>query len=143
MVKQELRVTMTRFQGPIPSPDALAAYESLQPGAADRMIAMAEREQQHRFDMERIEAQAPFIAARRGQLLGFLIAAIVIGCSLVMVLTGHEVTGGILGALDLIGLATLFVMSGAGGLRHGRPEPEAEAHSPSAEPDSEASPEQP
>ncbi|RKE10520.1 DUF2335 domain-containing protein [Catellatospora citrea] len=112
MVQRELLVTMTRFQGPIPPPDALAAYEALLPGAADRLMAMAEREQQHRFMLERVETEAPFIAARRGQFLGFAIAGLVMACSLVMVLKDHEVAGGIIGGLDLLGLAALFVTSG-------------------------------
>lgn len=113
MVQQELRITMTRFQGPIPMPEILAAYDALLPGSADRLIAMAEAEQRHRFAMERVEVEAPFIAARWGQVLGFSIAGVVVVCSLIMVLNGHEVTGGILGGLDLIALATLFVTSGA------------------------------
>lgn len=40
------------FQGPIPHPDYLAGYESILPGAAHRIIAMAETEQAHRHNFE-------------------------------------------------------------------------------------------
>lgn len=36
---------IVRYSGPIPPADELARYEGTQPGAADRLIAMAEREQ--------------------------------------------------------------------------------------------------
>jgi uncharacterized membrane protein len=38
----------THFSGPVPPPDVLAEYARLIPGAPDRILAMAEREQDHR-----------------------------------------------------------------------------------------------
>ncbi len=131
MVQRELRITMTRFQGPIPPPEALAAYNALLPGAADRLLAMAEQEQQHRFMIERAEVEAPFITARRGQMLGFAIAAVALCASLIMVLQDHEVAGGIIGGLDLIGLAALFVSSGRSTKPHAeQPAEEATTETP-------------
>lgn len=44
--------TMTVREGPIPTPDELFQYNQLIPGAADRIIAMAEREQAARMNLE-------------------------------------------------------------------------------------------
>jgi uncharacterized membrane protein len=45
-------------QGPIPSPQELLEYNQLLPGAADRIIAMAEREQSHRLNLEDLATRA-------------------------------------------------------------------------------------
>lgn len=38
--------------GPLPHPDILRGYEETLPGAAERVLEMAEKEQNHRIDME-------------------------------------------------------------------------------------------
>lgn len=48
---------MTR-QGPLPTPEELFQYNNLLPGAADRIIAMAEREQAHRVNLEDMATRA-------------------------------------------------------------------------------------
>jgi hypothetical protein len=40
-------------EGPIPAPSILRSYDEIVPGAAERIIAMAEREQEHRHAWER------------------------------------------------------------------------------------------
>lgn len=42
------------FSGPLPSPDALAKYEQVIRGAAERIIAMAERQANHRQTIGKI-----------------------------------------------------------------------------------------
>lgn len=44
MVRYEQRT----FTGPLPHPDSFAGYENTLPGAADRILSMAEKEQNHR-----------------------------------------------------------------------------------------------
>jgi uncharacterized membrane protein len=39
-----LRIAATRFSGPLPPPEALAKYNDILPGAADRIITMAEHQ---------------------------------------------------------------------------------------------------
>lgn len=81
--------------GPLPDPATLEQYEQLVPGAAQRIIAMAEREQAHRHQLAESEQRADirhrdevlaaqdgatkavFRSDALGQVLGALIAA---GC---------------------------------------------------------------
>ena len=42
---QESGIVATRYQGPIPPPEMLAALERVKPGLADRVITMAENAQ--------------------------------------------------------------------------------------------------
>lgn len=62
-VTQRVEMTKTEtslFIGPLPTPDALEKYEQIQPGIAERILQMAEKEQAERhlqqkqvLDMER------------------------------------------------------------------------------------------
>lgn len=49
---QQLQVSQKIHQGPLPAPEDLQRYEQLLPGAAERIIKMAELEQQHRHSQE-------------------------------------------------------------------------------------------
>lgn len=46
------REVMERYSGPLPHPKILSGYEQILPGTADRIVAMAEREQEHRHNMQ-------------------------------------------------------------------------------------------
>lgn len=49
-------------------------YESVLAGSAERILAMAEKEQDHRITWETTEQSASKQEAKRGQWLGFAIA---------------------------------------------------------------------
>lgn len=48
------------FRGPIPPPNILSGYEKLLPGAADRILSMAENQTRHRHSIEKkiVETEA-------------------------------------------------------------------------------------
>ena len=52
--QQGLSAMAFQWSGPLPPPDALAKYEATTPGAAERILSMAEREmeQRHRYENE-------------------------------------------------------------------------------------------
>ena len=72
VVQQEI------FSGPIPHPRLLAEYEKLMPGSMDRFMKMAEQQQAHRIKMEEAAIGADLKSNTRGQLFGFILAALVI-----------------------------------------------------------------
>lgn len=43
---------LSMWQGPLPPPAVLEEYDRIRPGAAERILVMAEKEQQHRHDTE-------------------------------------------------------------------------------------------
>jgi len=65
--------TMTSHSGPIPAPEIIAGYEKVLAGSADRIIKMAEKEQDHRHQIQlrgqSHQAKLTFI----GQLFAFII----------------------------------------------------------------------
>lgn len=49
---RQLFLAFARYQGPLPPPQMFRDYEDVLPGAADRIIAMTEKEQSHRHRWE-------------------------------------------------------------------------------------------
>lgn len=56
LAKVTLRETTSSFHaGPLPSPEVLSKYEQLCPGSMDRIILMAEKEQDHSHAQQKTE----------------------------------------------------------------------------------------
>ena len=62
----------TRFQGPLPPPEAFAAYERVLHGAADRILTMAENQAGHRQTLERRAVTGDVIKAMMGTVLAYI-----------------------------------------------------------------------
>ena len=77
-VSQTHTVTQS-WQGPLPHPDALEAFNKIIPNGAERILAMTEAEQRARLANENLGLRAAVAESKRGQVLGaaILIAAIV------------------------------------------------------------------
>lgn len=97
------------FQGPIPPPGLLAQYNDVLPGAAERLIAMAEAQARHRMELERLALVSEIRRSYWGLGAGFVVAMTLGIGSVFVVLDGHEVAGTILGTADLAGLVGVFV----------------------------------
>lgn len=111
------RVVMEMHQGPLPPAHAMADYERVLPGAAERIMLMAEREQAHRHSVQEEQlSQSKSLATgylkqdSRGKWMGFTIAMLVLILACVMAVLGHEGLAVVLAGLDLVGLAAVFVV---------------------------------
>lgn len=100
------------FSGPLPHPELMSKYEQIQPGFAERIISMAEHQQDHRIDCERKIIDGSMSETRRGQWLGFSVALLFLGAATALGLTGHDWLGGVLGGGTLVALVTVFVKNG-------------------------------
>ena len=60
---------MEGFVGPLPHPEHFAHYDETLPGAAERILRMAEKEQDHRHAWERTEIRWEMGLAAAGQLV--------------------------------------------------------------------------
>lgn len=75
--QQQISVSIHQQQqwsGPIPPPQVLQELNQVIPGGAERVLRMAEREQEHRIGLERDGQAASREEARRGQYLGAAIS---------------------------------------------------------------------
>lgn len=108
-------------QGPLPPARTLAGYEKVLPGAAERVMQMAEKEQAHRHEMQKqhqqkdLELQSKAITEqleinKTGQKYGFHIAIAVLLLAGLMAIMGHEAVALTLVGIDVVGLAAVFVV---------------------------------
>jgi uncharacterized membrane protein len=97
------------FEGPLPHPETLAHYESIYPGAADRIFGMAELQSRHRQDLEKLVITSNCRAQDRGPIFGFTLAAGVIGLGAYLILQGKEVSGLVALVAALVAMVVPFV----------------------------------
>jgi uncharacterized membrane protein len=104
-----MRVMTESFSGPLPHPAHFQAYEDAQPGSADRILMMAEKQQSHRMWWEKFALIAQFSLAGFGLLCALLVSLSLIYGAIKLGIAGHEVLGGVLVATSAIGMVTSFI----------------------------------
>jgi len=102
--------TVQGFTGPIPPPQVLAGYEAVLPGLANRIVAMAEQQSFHRQDLERRVVSANIRHAEIGLWLGATVAVLLAAAAVIVTLAGYPQTGAVIGAVDIVGVVTVFVL---------------------------------
>ncbi len=103
----QVKAHFQQFSGPIPPPEMMRAYEDVLPGSADRILKMAEREQERQIDYD-----------NRGLTLGFVAALVLIALSAYVVSMGFawQSVGVVIGSIA--GTAGTFIYS-----NHNQPSP--------------------
>lgn len=106
-----------QYQGPLPPPKYLSEYESIQPGLAERIVTMAEKEQAHRQELEGKDLDAAiqsnskeFTEARIGQVFALIIGIAVIVAGAYCATNGAPWPGAVIGSSGVIGLVSVFIM---------------------------------
>ena len=89
------------FSAPLPPPQVLAEYERVMPGLSERIVRMAEKEQEERFSI----AKENVGLVKRAQWLGFTFGTATLGTSLYLITHGEPI-GSV--ATLVTGLATLI-----------------------------------
>ncbi|WP_404377720.1 DUF2335 domain-containing protein [Vreelandella aquamarina] len=111
------------YSGPLPPSSEMERYETITPGAADRILAMAEQQQRHRHNQESKENEANARIAdsniriqdasikevRRGQWMGFVLGLAFLGVTTLLGLNGHEIAASVLGLGGVAAVATVFI----------------------------------
>lgn len=100
------------FSGPMPPPNILSGYEKILPGAADRILSMAEMQSKHRQSMEKRMIEAEARDGLLGILFGFVLGGGCIVAAIIMVLVYPETAGVVSGAvLGSTGVASIAITS--------------------------------
>ncbi|MGH9422273.1 MAG: DUF2335 domain-containing protein [Thermoanaerobaculia bacterium] len=107
--KAVVRAFSASFSGPLPPPQTLAQYNQAFPGAAERIVRMAESQSAHRRSLESARVHADIDNEKRGQVLAFIIALVVFLGSLAIVWQGKSVAGITVMLAELATLAGLFI----------------------------------
>jgi len=102
-----LRV-LAQFSGPMPPPSMVLEYDQIYPGAAAKFIDNVLQESTHRRELQRLQISGAESRLNRGQLFGFLFAAIGVSAAIGLPLYNSD--------LVYVAIAILFVTAGVSGL---------------------------
>lgn len=97
------------YRGPIPSAGELKRYEDILPGAADRILTMAENQAAHRQKLEAEAITANIKNSRRGQAFAFIISMAVVVVGFILIMCDKNGWGLSMILADLAILAAVFV----------------------------------
>jgi uncharacterized membrane protein len=100
------------YRSPLPPPEVLRGYDLVSPGLAERIVGMAERQSQHRMELEKIVVIGDHKKSWVGLVLGFVVACGVFYGSYDLVKKGHDTAGTLLGGSALATLVSIFVRAG-------------------------------
>lgn len=98
------------YSGPLPHPSLLAGYDQIIPNGAERIMIMAEKEQDHRHKRDTKGDESSFNLRKTGQYFALIISISIIWGAIWLGLEGHDWLAGSLVAIDLIALAALFIL---------------------------------
>lgn len=104
LVFQKLEV----YQGDLPHPEILKGYTELYPDAAKKIIDNGIAETEHRRQMESRYLSGQISDRRIGQVLGFIVAVLIICGGVHLIMNDHQITGSIMTGISAIGVVGLF-----------------------------------
>lgn len=113
-----LQLEQQAWSGPSP-PSVLAQYEQVQPGLAERIVAMAETAATGEIKTRDRLASAEIEQSRAGQALAFLLTIVALGASIYFFAVHDPVAGGVLVSFPVIMLIRSF-LTGLRGEDRGR-----------------------
>lgn len=115
--RTEIIASSRTFSGPLPPPEDLAAYEEVHPGAADRILAMAERQAKHRQALESASVAAGNHRAMVGQILATVVTLSALAVAGILAYLGHGGLGTATALVPIGALAGTFIYGTQSGRR--------------------------
>lgn len=121
--EQVLAMQAKHHSGPLPAPETLAGYEHILPGAAERILQMAEREQNARITLDQTQLEADiehrtqmaaiqrrvhtgsFVSDYLGQFFGLVIALCCIAAAVYAgIFQGNWIVAAVFLSLPVVGM---------------------------------------
>ncbi len=116
-IYQMIQISQESFSGPIPHPKILQGYQELLPSAPERILSMAEKEQQHRIEMEKemLKQNGDNIslsndANKRSTNKAFFLVVLLIFAGVFLTLKGYPSIGIIIFSTTIISVAGIFIV---------------------------------
>ncbi|WP_255554230.1 DUF2335 domain-containing protein [Mesonia aestuariivivens] len=94
----------------MPDAETLIRYDSVIPEGADRIMKMAENQQNHRISIESNLVSSQSSQSKLGQVFGLIIGLAGIGCGTYLASIGQDVVGGIIAGGTVVNLVSVFVL---------------------------------
>lgn len=102
----EMRQT---FSGPLPRPADFKAYKEVLSNAPERILLMAEKQQQHRIDSEERIIKADIRESIFGQVFAVLLVVLFLAAAVYLGINGHDWLAGIVATLSAA-ISTIFYL---------------------------------
>lgn len=110
LIQQLIKIERSHYSGPIPPPELLKGYEDVLPGAADRILVMAEKQSDHRRSMEKTVVESGARDSKLGIICGTIVCLVVMIVGLILSLvTDTAVIGAFLSISGLASLVGTFI----------------------------------
>lgn len=77
--------------------------------APDRILRMAEKQSDHRMELEKSTIRRQLNQSGIGQILAFLVSLGCIGASSWLAVEGHDAVAGVIGGTTVVGLVSVFI----------------------------------
>jgi len=106
-------VSIRSHSGPLPDAETLIKYDSIIPDGANRIMTMAEKQQNHRIDIESNVVKSNNGQSKLGQIFGLIIGIVGIGCGTYLASIGESTVGGIIAGTTVVSLVSVFVIGKA------------------------------
>ncbi|WP_313698134.1 DUF2335 domain-containing protein [Pantoea sp.] len=103
-------ISQQSFRGPLPPPAMLREYNEIVENGAERIMAKGEIEQSHRHAVKNKIVDGTLARDSRGQWMAFAITVLILVIAAVFAWKGNTVFAGTLVTIDLIGLASVFIL---------------------------------
>ncbi|MGD1032584.1 MAG: DUF2335 domain-containing protein [Opitutaceae bacterium] len=97
------------WQGPLPSPASLEAFNRVVPGAAQRLITMAEKQQDHRMALEKKISSRQTTQSALGQIFALVISITVVAAGALAIYRGSAGAGATIITTTTAGIAYVFI----------------------------------
>jgi len=105
----EAEIAATYHQGPIPDAQQLSLYEKTCPGAADRIITMAEKQSLHRQNIETLVIRSNARNSTLGVVFAFMLGLTTISGGVFLAFNDHELFGALFGSAGIAGLVGVHI----------------------------------
>ena len=102
-------VQTTSHSGPIPSSQELANYDLIIPGSAERILQMAEANNQHQIDLEILALTSARKEQFLGQIFALLVTTMAFASAITAMIMGYSETASIIAGTTVVGLAIAFI----------------------------------
>jgi len=105
----QAQITAQHYSGPVPPPEILRGYDQVIPGAAERILEMAEADQRHTHEMEARAQKRVFAERKRGQIFALVVSLGAFTAAAVMSYFGAEKAAMVLSGSTIVGLVSAFI----------------------------------
>lgn len=97
------------YSGPLPAPEDFKAYKDVLPNAPERILAMAEKQLEHRTSLEKYIVESGVKESTRGQWIGSGLAILFLMAAVYLGIKGHESVA-ITIVIAIASLVAIFVL---------------------------------